>query len=140
MEQLNAISFRQRQHLSCIISMVTDASIRHIYYEEFLSAREIQRYRKKPFGITHLVYVSAPIMYAVMRHLKVPLVVPKYRNSEFHLAFRALVATKRVSRIFDFSNLRTGKLCDLPILKHWEKTKSLLCGSDSVILSRLELH
>ena len=32
--------------MSCIVSMVTDAPIGHIYYEDSLSAREIQRYLK----------------------------------------------------------------------------------------------
>ena len=32
--------------MSCIVSMVTDAPVGHIYYEDSLSAREIQRYRK----------------------------------------------------------------------------------------------
>ena len=55
-QQLTATSNRQRQHFSCIVSMVMDSPIRHIYYEDSLSPQEIQRYRKNviryhPFGI-----------------------------------------------------------------------------------------
>ena len=45
-QQLTATSNRQRQHLSCIVSMVTDASIEHVYYDDYLLAREIQRNRR----------------------------------------------------------------------------------------------
>ena len=45
-QHLTAISNRQRQHLACIVSMVKDAPTGHKYYEDSLSARKIQRYRK----------------------------------------------------------------------------------------------
>ena len=67
-----------------------DAAIGHIYYEDSLLAREIQKYRKKSFGIIHSVSVPVPILYSVFRYLKVPPVVSKYRNTEFHSIFPAL--------------------------------------------------
>ena len=67
------------------VSIVTNAPIEHIYYEGSLSAREIQRHRK-----SHSVSVSESILYLVFRYLKVPTVVPKYRNTEFHSVFPAL--------------------------------------------------
>ena len=51
--------------MSCIVSMVTDAPIEHKYYEDSLSVREIQRHRKKSFGIILSVSVSVPILYSV---------------------------------------------------------------------------
>ena len=87
------ISNRKRQHLSCIVSMVTDSPIGHIYCEDSLSAREIQRYRNKSFGIIRSVSVSVPILYLVFRYLKVPAVVPKYRNTEFYSVFPALLVS-----------------------------------------------
>ena len=66
MQQLTTISNQQRQHLSCTVNMVTDASIGHIYYEDSLSAWEIQRYQKDnyihPFGIN----ISTDIVFGIL--------------------------------------------------------------------------
>ena len=68
-QQLNAISNRQRQHPRCIVSMVTDApSDIYVYYEDSLSTREVQRYRKKSFGIIHSASISVPTLYSVFRY------------------------------------------------------------------------
>ena len=80
-QQLTAISNRQRQHLSCIASMATYAPIGRKVYEDSLSAREIQRYWKKSFGVIRSVSVSLPILHSVFQYLKTPPIVPKYRIS-----------------------------------------------------------
>ena len=44
-------------------------------------------------GIIHSVSVSVPILHSVFRYPKVPPVVPKYRNTEFHSVFPALITS-----------------------------------------------
>ena len=39
------------------------------------------------------------------------------------------VTSKRISWIFDFSDLRSGQFCDIPIIRQWRKTKSLIYAS-----------
>ena len=80
-------------HFSCIVSKYSDGCPYrdiYVYYEDCLPAQEIQRYQKviryHPFGIgmgTDIVLdISVP---------EIPPVVPKYRNTEIHSVFPALV-------------------------------------------------
>ena len=69
--------------MSCIVSMVTDVPIGHMYYEDYLSAREIKNTEKviryHPFGIgigTDVVFgISVPESTADSTE------IPKYRIS-----------------------------------------------------------
>ena len=63
-QQLTAISNRQRQHLSCIASMVTDAPIGHIM--EILCRRRKFKDTEKVICSTHSVSVT--ILHSVCRY------------------------------------------------------------------------
>ena len=36
---------------------------------------------------------------------------------------RPSIATKRISRNFDFGDIRSGQFCDLPIMRQWKKNQ-----------------
>ena len=63
-------------------------------YEDSLSSREIQRYRKKSFGVIRSISGSVPMLYSVFRCPKEPPAVPKYRPSSAFLFFPFIITSQ----------------------------------------------
>ena len=58
----------------------------------------------------------------------------------FQDIFKPSVNTKRISRILDFCDLRSGQLCDLPVVRQWEKSKSSYTYQVRLFVSFIELY